>query len=234
MAKKQFFLIVDTETTVSDTVYDFGALVVDRQGNIYASCAVIVAESKDLELFFDPTAARGGLWSRQYAAEKKAKYSTMLESGARMVASVNAVNRWLEKVKAKYDPMLTAYNVAFDRSKCGNTNIDLAIFTQSFCLWHLACETYAKTKAYRQFVLENHNFGARTQYGNMTYKTNAEVMAHFVTGVYSDEPHTALEDAQFYELPILVAILKKKNWKEKIGVAYNWRDYQLKDAFVAK
>jgi hypothetical protein len=43
-----------------------------------------------------------------------------------------------------------------------------------------------------------------------------------------------LEDAQFYELPILQAILKKSNYKEKIGVAYSWRDYQLKDSFTAK
>ena len=233
MAKKQFFLIVDTETTVNDTVYDFGAIIVDRQGKIFASCAVIVAESADMELFYDPT-SKNHLWSKQYAAEKKAGYSAMLSSGTRMLASSNAVNRWLEKANAKYQPTLTAYNLAFDRSKCSRTNIDLSIFAQSFCLWHLACEVFAKSKDFKNFVLENHYFGNRTELGNMTYKTNAEVMAHHVTGVYSDEPHTALEDAQFYELPILTAILKKSNWKEKIGVAYSWRDYQLKDSFSAK
>lgn len=231
MAKKQFFLIVDTETTAKDTVYDFGAVVVDRQGNIHASCAVVVAESKDLDLFFDPKAK--GIWSRQYAIDKKVKYAAMLESGSRMIASSNAVNRWLEKVTAKYAPTLTAYNLAFDRAKCANTQIDLSIFPQSFCLWHLSCAVYAKSKNYRAFVLANHYFGNRTEFGNMTYKTNAEVMAHFVTGQFSEEPHTALEDAQFYELPILVSLLKKKGWKEKIGSAYNWKDYQLKDNFTA-
>jgi hypothetical protein len=231
MSKKQFFIIVDTETTANDTVYDFAAIVCDRNGVIQTSCAIIVAESKDLDLFFDPTAK--GLWSRQYAIDKKAKYNAMLVAGSRMVASANAVNRWLEKANAKYSPTLTAYNVAFDRSKCANTEIDLSIFKDSFCLWHLSCSIYAKSKAYRAFVLENHYFGNRTELGNMSYKTNAEVMAHFVTGVYSDEPHTALEDAQFYELPILVSILKKKGYKEKIGAAYNWRDYQLKDNFQA-
>jgi hypothetical protein len=231
MAKKQFFIIVDTETTANDTVYDFAAIVVDRQGVIHASCAIIIAESKDLDLFFDPTAK--GLWSRQYAIEKKAKYNAMLLSGSRMIASSNAVNRWLEKANAKYAPKLTAYNLAFDRSKCANTQIDLSIFSQSFCLWYLSCAIYAKSQNYRQFILDNHYIGNRTELGNMTYKTNAEIMAHFVTGQFSEEPHTALEDAQFYELPILTAILKKKNWKEKIGAAYNWRDYQIKNNFTA-
>lgn len=231
MAKKNFWLIVDTETTADDCVYDFGALVVDSKGVIQTSCAIIVAENLSKDLFFDPTAK--GIWSRQYAIEKKAKYTAMLDSGSRMLASSNAINRWLEKVNAKFQPTATAYNIAFDRSKCANSNIDLSIFANSFCLWHLAVEQFAKTKAYRQFVLDNHYFGNRTEYGNMTYKTNAEVMAHFVTGQFSEEPHTALEDAQFYELPILMSCIKKKDWKKKIGMAYNWRNFQLKDNFTA-
>ena len=231
MAKKQFFLIVDTETTNDDCVYDFGAVVCDSKGVIFASCAVILAESVDKGLFVDPTAK--GIWSKAYAVEKKAKYADMLASGSRMLASSNAVNRWLEKANAKYSPKLTAYNIGFDRSKCANSNIDLSIFSDSFCLWHLATEIFAKTKNYRAFVLHNHFFGNRTQFGNMTYKTNAEVMAHFLTGNEISEPHTALEDAQFFELPILMACIKKKNWKEKTGVPYNWRSFQLKDNFTA-
>jgi len=231
MSKKQYFLIVDTETTANDKVYDFGAIVCDRQGNIVNSCAVIIADVKDEELFFDPKAT--GIWSRQYAADKKAKYNEMIVSGNRMVCSANAVNRWLEKVNAKYNPTLTAYNVAFDRSKCANTNIDLSIFANSFCLWHLAAKMFAKSKSYRQFILDNHYIGERTKFGNMTIKTNAEVMAHFIIGSFSEEPHTALEDAQYYELPILMACIKRKNWKDNIGFAYNWKDYQVKDQFKA-
>lgn len=231
MAKKQYFLIVDTETTITDKVFDFGAIVCDRNGNIVNSCSIIVSDFAADDLFYDKNAT--GLWSRQYAESKKAKYNEMLNNGNRMMASVNAVNRWLEKVNAKYNPTLTAYNIAFDRSKCANTGIDLSIFSNSFCLWHLACAVYSKTKQYKQFILDNHYFGNRTEKGNMSYKTNAEIMAHFVTGQYSEEPHTAIEDARYYELPIMVSILKKKNWKDKLGYAYNWRDYQLKDNFSA-
>jgi hypothetical protein len=231
MAKKQYFLIVDTETTITDKVFDFGAIVCDRNGNIVQQCAVILRDNIGDDLFYDKNAS--GIWSKEYASQKKAKYNEMLNSGTRMAASANAVNRWLEKVNAKYNPTLTAYNIAFDRSKCANSNIDLSIFSDSFCLWHLACSVYAKTKAYKQFILNNHYFNNRTDKGNMGYKTNAEVMAHFIIGQFTEEPHTALEDAQYYELPILVSILKKKNWKEKLGYAYNWKDYQIKDNFSA-
>ena len=35
MAKRDYFLIVDTETTQTDMVADFGAIICDRKGNIY-------------------------------------------------------------------------------------------------------------------------------------------------------------------------------------------------------
>lgn len=232
MAKKQYFLIIDTETTCDNQVFDFGAVVVDRQGNIHHSLAVIIRENIGKELFFDPTG--NSIWSKQYAAEKKNNYMDMLEKGNRVMASVNGVNRWLEKVNAKYNPKMTAYNVGFDQGKCANTGIDLTIFKSSFCLWHLACECFAKSKAYKNFILENHYFGKPTDKGNCTYKTNAEIMAHFITGRNNPEPHTALEDAQYFELPILMACIKKRNWQEKIGYAYSWRDYQMKDNFTAK
>lgn len=232
MAKKQYFMIVDTETTNDNQVFDFAAIIVDREGNIHNQCAIIVKDNIEKELFSDPSGR--GLWSVSYAQQKKANYYKMLDSGQRMVASVNAINRWLEKVNAKYNPIMTAYNVGFDQGKCANTGIDLTIFKSSFCLWHLACQIFATKKQYKQFALDNLYFGDKTEKGNMTIKTNAEVMCHYVTGRNNDEPHTALEDAQYFELPILVAILKKRNWKDYIGNPYNWRDYQVKDHFQAK
>lgn len=232
MAKKQYFIIIDTETTNDNQVFDFGAIVVDRQGNIHSSCAIIVKDNIDKELFTDPTGA--SMWSKAYASQKKNNYMDMLEKGNRMMASVNAINRWLEKVNAKYNPAMTAYNVAFDQSKCANTGIDLTIFNYSFCLWHTAAAMFAESKKYRNFIVENHYFGNVTQKGNMTYKTNAEVMAHFITGRNNPEPHTALEDAQFFELPILLAVLNKRNWKDFTNKPYSWTAYQVKNHFEAK
>ena len=42
MAKKQYFCILDTETTMGDTVADFAMIICDREGNIYNQCAVLV------------------------------------------------------------------------------------------------------------------------------------------------------------------------------------------------
>ena len=38
MAKKNYYLIIDTETTMQNTVYDFGALLVDQKGVIVKLC----------------------------------------------------------------------------------------------------------------------------------------------------------------------------------------------------
>jgi hypothetical protein len=228
---KEFYLIVDSETTNADMVYDFGAVVCDRKGNILTSCAVIVAEQMEAELFYD--IKDNGIWGKKAATERKAKYANMLSQGSRMVASVAAINRWLEKVCGKYNPMLTAYNIAFDNGKCANTGIDLSMFSKQFCLWHLAATMVCTTKAYKKFALENHYFGNRTKFGNMTIKTNAECVAHYITGNDITEPHTAKEDAQFFEMPILLSLVNRKGWKKNIGLPYNWKSFQLKDHYKA-
>jgi hypothetical protein len=232
MAKKQYFAILDTETTMADTVADFGIVICDRAGKIHAQCAVLVnGHYGTVELFHDTKAC--DIWGFDGLNKRKANYVAMLDSGSRMLASVNAINKWLALAVGKYDPILTAYNLAFDLDKCAKTGIDLSIFNSKFCLWQAALGNICKAKAYKQFALENHSINARTKFGNMTIKTNAEIVCGFVNGAIVDEPHTALEDARDFELPILVNVLKKKNWRDNI-VAYDWHKWQLKDHTTAK
>lgn len=232
MAQKQYYLIVDTETTINDTVADFGAVIIDRKGKIYSQCAVLVKDHFDkMDLFYDPTT--NGFWGKQAAEKRKAQYIEQMNNGARMLASTHAVNRWLEKANGKFNPILTAYNLPFDVSKCANTGIDLNGFTSRFCLWAAAIGNICQSKAYRQFAMDNHLFNAPTEKGNMTYKTNAEAVAGYLSGNMVAEPHTAIEDAIYFELPILVNILKKKGWKDKIQ-SYDWNKHQVKNHFVAK
>ena len=231
MAKKQFFLIVDTETSITDKVVDFGAVICDRNGNIHNQCAVMVQSVFGVDsLFFDKNAP--GIWSAANVSKRMDSYNAMLESGSRMLASVNAINRWLEKVNAKFNPELTAYNLPFDSGKCLNTGIDLNIFPRRFCLWAASVGNICNTKKYRQFVLDNHLFNTRTQYGNMTYSTTAEAVTGYLTGNMTDEPHTSIEDIIGYELPTLTHILKKRDWREKM-IAYNWKSHQVKDYYKA-
>lgn len=235
MAKKDFFLIVDTETTIKDHVVDFGAVVCDRKGNIATECAVLVnGIFRNEDLFYH---GEEGHFSRQSVANRTDKYSGMLESGARMLASIHAINRWLEKVKAKYDPYLTAYNLSFDLGKCLNTEIDLAMFDKRFCLWHAAFNKWALTKNYRNFIVNSHAFNPPTKYNNMSFKTNAETMMRFVSNnpELEDEPHTAYEDAKLYEMPILLKLVnstKKEKWLNP--KPFNWKAVQVRDHFTAK
>ena len=232
MAKKQYFLILDSETTMEDTVADFGAIIVDREGKIYTQCAVMVKDHYGkFELFHDKAA--NDIWGYKGLERRKTNYVDMLNSGKRMLASVNAINKWLQQAIGKYNPSLTAYNLAFDKNKCENTGIDLTGFSDSFCLWQAAVGNICGTKKFKQFVLDNHAFNKPTEHGNMTMKTTAEVVCGFILGDLKDEPHTALEDARDFEMPILREILKKKGWKEKI-TPYNWRGFQVKDHFVAR
>ena len=232
MAKKQFFLIVDTETTITDKVVDFGAVVCDRQGNIHTQCAVMVQSIFGVdELFYDKNAP--GIWSKASVSKRMDNYNSMLTNGTRMLASIHAINRWLEKVQGKYSPELTAYNLAFDNSKCANTGIDLNMFSQRFCLWGAAVGNICNTKAYKQFILDNHLFNTPTEKRNMKFSTTAEAVTGFLSGEFTDEPHTSLEDIIGYELPTLVHILKKKGWKDKI-TPYDWKKHQVNNHFGVK
>ena len=237
--KKQHFLIIDTETTQDNLVADFGAIIVDRRGRIQTQCAVLVNDvfnNSAHPLFFDSSLPADSLWSQKSADKRHAKYQKMVEAGSRMIASVNAINRWLERARGEYDPVLTAYNLSFDAGKMDNTGIDHTIFSQRFCLWHAACEKFASTKAYKNFILSIHGFNAPTKLGNMTYKTNAEIMARFVleTPDLGDEPHTALEDVIGYELPILMKLIGHEKLTDilKLAQGFNWRDYQVKNHFT--
>jgi hypothetical protein len=232
MAKKQFFAILDTETTISNTVADFAIVICDRNGVIYNQCAVLVAGNYGtMELFHDKT--KNDIWGYAGLEKRKAHYVTMLDNGSRMVASVAAINRWINQAIGKYNPTLTAYNLAFDLGKCANTGIDLSGFNSKFCLWQAAVGNICNSRKFKTFALENHAFNAPTKNRTMTFQTNAEVVCGFLNNQIIDEPHTALEDARDFELPILANIVKKRNWQDKV-TAYDWRDFQVKDHFVVK
>lgn len=232
MAKKQYFAICDTETTMENTVADFAIIICDREGKIYNQCAVMVKDHYGkFELFHDKAA--NDIWGYDGLERRKNNYVEMLNSGKRMLASVNAVNMWVQQAIGKYDPVLTAYNLAFDKDKCEKTGVDLSGFSSSFCLWQAAVGNICDTKAFKQFALENHAFNTPTQRGNMTMQTNAEIVAGFVSGEFKQEPHTSLEDARDFEMPILIEILKKRKWRDKV-TPYNWRAFQVKDHFAVK
>ena len=214
--KKHTTLIVDTETTKKQTVADFGAVVVDRQGVILDRLgAMVTGHFGKFDLFSDPTAPSDSLWSAQSAKRRAKDYFAMMENGQRIWASSAYINQWLAVVNARYQPTLTAYNLTFDLGKCRNTGIDLGIFSRSFCLMKAAKRTIGKTAEYEKFC---RRFGLVTAKGNI--RMTADAMAKFCNfsddryGLMDDEPHTALEDAQFYEALIWQRIAGKLTRKQ--------------------
>lgn len=240
MAKPDYFLLVDTETTQDSLVADFGAIIVNKKGKIVSQFACLtlgIYNDSEKHPLFHIYGDSGDLWSKAGLPKRYENYNRMLDGGVRSLSPVSAINLWLEQMLKAYNPYLTAYNLAFDRDKCTKTGINLNIFgARKFCLWHASVEIIAKGKNYRQFILDNHLFLPPTKLRNMSYSTNAENMARFVLGNpdYPNEPHTAMEDVIDYELPILLDIVKRPKNKWAKPKAWNWRELQVKDWYQVK
>jgi len=209
---KHYYLIVDTETTKKQTVADFGAVITDRKGNIVDQFgAMVLNHFGSLPLFSDPTATDSALWSEQSAQRREKDYYSMLDSGERSISSVGLINQWLSATYARYNPVLTAYNISFDLGKCRNTRINLGIFNQRFCLMKAAKRAIGSLADYHKFCHAHGFLTAKLRKPSMT----ADTMAKYILGIdLQDEPHTALEDARDYEAVILAYILNGKTRKQ--------------------
>ncbi len=239
MKNRNFFLLIDTETTIEDTVADFGAIICDRKGNIVKQCGILTKGIFNvIPLFYKRSDDSDSIWSEQGRDRRIKVYNDMLDRGDRIIASPTAINRWLVKARLEYNPIITAYNLAFDWGKCANTLIDLTIFEKKFCLWHAAYNRWSQTRKYLQFILDIHAFNIPTALRNMSYKTDAETMARFILNQpgMADEPHTALEDAIGYELPILREVVKNQSIKQLTSYTegFNWRNVQVNEHFQPK
>jgi hypothetical protein len=236
MAKKKFFLTVDTETTQTEMVADFGVVVSDKQGHIHYEGGFMIAETycdaKNHPLFHI-FGDGSDVFSKASLPARRARYDAMIADGRRMVASRAAINSLLAKINARYSPVVTAYNLDFDARVCANTGIDLTHFEQRFCLWAAAAQKWGNSKDFLAFVLENGYFGNRTKTGHVGVQTKADVMAKFLLGAgLPDEPHTALEDARDYELPILTALVKNTPPSVYMNASKpNWRNFAAKNLY---
>ena len=207
---RHYYLIVDTETTQRGTVADFGAVIVTKQGEIVEQFgAMVLGHFGKLPLFSDPNADADAFWSEQSAYRRAKNYDDMLESGERSISSPALINQWLSAINARYNPVLTAYNLAFDFGKCRNTRINLGIFNSRFCLMKSAKRKIGVLADYQQFCYDNNLLTAKLRKPSMT----ADAMAKFICNDLPDEPHTALEDARDYEALILAYLLTTQTRK---------------------
>ena len=141
MNKKHFYLIVDTETTNDNMVADFGAVVVDRGGKVWAEFGCLINDDFHFSL----------------GSKKKiqAKYKRLESLGYRCDGSVAYINNWLAFIRDTFNPTLTAYNIGFDMGKCRNTGINLDQFKSRFDLLRLAKTAIVSTDEYADWAYAN-------------------------------------------------------------------------------
>jgi hypothetical protein len=185
MNKKHFYLIVDTETTNDNMVADFGAVVVDRQGKVWAELGCLIADDFHFSL----------------GSKKKiqAKYKRLESLGYRCDGSVAYINNWLAFIRDTFNPTLTAYNIGFDMGKCRNTGINLDQFKNRFDLMRLAKTAIVSTDEYATWAYANEALTETLRKPS----ASADFVARYLDDTLPPEPHTALEDARDYEALIL-------------------------------
>ena len=186
MNKKHFYLIVDTETTNANMVADFGAVVVDRGGKVWAEFGALLDDS---DFHF-------ALGSKK---KVQAKYKRLMELGYRCDATVPYINNWLTFIRDTFNPSLTAYNIGFDMGKCRNTGINLDQFKSRFDMLKLAKTAIVETPEYKEWAIAEDMLTPAL--GKPSAK--ADAVAKYLDPTLPDEPHTALEDARDYEALIL-------------------------------
>src|SRR5688572_1781216 len=104
MARKKWFLVIDTETTQTNKVADFGAVVCGKDGKIEREAGLLVRDfylDRDNHPLFHTSGIADPLWGKRNLPRRYANYDDMLKDGSRMLASVAAINRWLVRVRLK-------------------------------------------------------------------------------------------------------------------------------------
>jgi hypothetical protein len=190
--RKNVYCTLDTETvggaSAPTGMYNLGCTIHDKDGNIFATCSLLVMEHYE-EIKND-----------DYAKKNFAIYEQRLVAG--QITAVATERQALEIVRSlchfygvKY---VMAYNSAFDFTKtiCRELLDDFEFID----LYLMALQTITHLKAYQKFCVDN-NFKSRS---GKNCATSAESVYAFITdnADYIEE-HTALADA-LIEMEIFV------------------------------
>jgi hypothetical protein len=215
VAKKTFFAILATEVTIENTVADLGIVICDREGRLHNQCAILVAGHYDsLELFCDENLC--GTLRTECLEARRIKYEEMIDLGVRIVTSVSAINKWINQAIIKYDPILTAYGMDINSARCWNTGIDISGFSEKFCFRDAIIGNVQNTEKYIKFAVENDLEYKSREHFAMNSGDAIENVYWFLSGRRKFIYHTALEDARDFQIPILSAILEKRDWKRRM------------------
>lgn len=211
--------IVDTETTKSGMVYDFGAAIMNAAtGEIIDTMNVIVEET-----FNDVS-----LMATSYYANKIPAYLEAINAGALEVLGFSDCFKRFGALLESYNVRsVWAYNMAFDFKALNRTVAELSNgFVTSFfpasvkCydLMSSAINLIGNTRRYQKWAIE-HNYVTPTGRARAT----AETMFRFIADDDSFiEEHTALSDA-VVEADILAHLVAKKAGYKRHGEKWGAR-----------
>ena len=184
MRKPYIYCTIDTETVGGASrptgMYNLGAVIHDKDGNIFATLSLLVMEHYD-EIAMD-----------DYAKQNFHLYEQYLESGVVTPVQTEAeallmLRMLCREYGVKY---LICYNTGFDLCKtCCRELLDEFEFIDAYLM---ALETITHKKSYAKFCREN---GYRSRSGK-SCATSAESVYAYINGngEYVEE-HTALADA---------------------------------------
>lgn len=218
--RKSYFITFDTETANSidcPLMYDLGFAVHDKQGNIYETYSLVVA---------DIYCNEKELMKSAYYAEKIPHYEIDLKLENRKLVSVETAKRILAETARKYNvKAVIAHNARFDYRSTANT---IRYITKSknryflpygVPLWdtlEMAKSVIANKPTYKNFCEKN---GYLTKNGKV--RLTAEILYRFISGKENFvERHEGLKDVLIEKEIFQYCIrqhkkMKRSPWKEE-------------------
>jgi len=217
--------------------FDFGAVVINlNTGNIVPGgemATLLPPDDIEYDLFYNPNDPdRSSFWSHRALKGRRKNYKKLFDKGLRSISRPELVNIWVRDHIASNTrprPIIAAYNWDFDRGVCERSGIRSVLegplawddSTESgFCLMNRAKAVMGPNgilhDEYYEWCRENHDpddphWRLITKTGRASMK--ADSVAKYIghrNNFYINEPHTALEDAKYYEAPIATFLRKNK------------------------
>lgn len=187
-------MVLDTETANDfddPIVYDIGAIIIDKKGNVYESVSLIIYDT-----FFEME----DLMRTAYYADKRGNYLEDINNGLHQIVRYETAKRIINELARKYDiRAIMAHNARFDYRATTRTQRYLTKSKSRYFLpygveiWDtlkMAQDTICKTKSYIAWAIAN---GYVTQTGRP--RATAEILYKYISGEDDFiESHTGLAD----------------------------------------
>ena len=194
MAKKKFYMVLDTETAngLDDPlVYDIGFAIVDKRGQVYLEKSYVI---------YDTFVLMKDLMETAYYSEKIPQYEKDLKDGKRKLVTLSTAQSIIAYNLKKFNvSAVIAHNMRFDYNALNTTlryltksqkRYFLPYNTTIWCSLAMARTTIGKQKTYRLWCKEN-GYVAKNNQPRLT----AEILYRYITDNNDFiESHTGLED----------------------------------------